>query len=175
MDNDILRLASPLQQDSIVDGPGVRTVLWTQGCIHNCPGCHNPQTHDRTQGILVPVREIIDNIKEAKLQNGLTLSGGEPFLQATALLPIVKEAKQLGWNIWAYTGFTFEDLLKVDAYKQLLQLIDVVVDDKYLEEQKDYRLLFKGSKNQRIIDVQQSLKSGNIVQSAYDDKNLNLD
>ena len=104
-----IRLASDLQQDSIVDGPGIRMVLWTQGCLHQCPGCHNPHTHDLNGGKLYDVDTIISEMRESRLQSGLTLSGGEPFLQAEALLPIVKAAKQMHLNIWAYSGFTYEE------------------------------------------------------------------
>lgn len=89
-----IRLASPLQQDSFVDGPGIRMVLWTQGCMHHCPGCHNPQTHDIQGGTLYDIEDIMKEMKETHLQSGLTLSGGEPFLQAEALLPIVECAKR---------------------------------------------------------------------------------
>lgn len=166
-----LRLASPLQHDSIVDGPGVRLVLWTQGCPHNCLGCHNPQTHDITTGILVDQAQLIAEIKESQLQTGLTLSGGEPFLQSEALLPIVKAAKDKRLNIWAYSGFTFEQLLADSEKKALLEFVDVLVDGKFVESEKDYRLVFKGSRNQRIIDVAQSLEKKEVVLSSYDDKN----
>lgn len=167
-----LRLASPIQQDSIVDGPGIRMVIWTQGCEHHCPGCHNPQTHDLGGGMLYEVEDCIEQIKEAPLQSGLTLSGGEPFLQAEALIPIVKAAKEKGLNVWAYSGFTFEALLKDQKKRQLLELLDVLVDGKFIEAQKDYRLKFKGSKNQRIIDVAKSLKQNTVILSSYDDKNI---
>lgn len=166
-----LRLASPLQQDSFVDGPGIRMVLWTQGCIHNCPGCHNPLTHDCTGGTLYDVDSIMEEMKEARLQSGLTLSGGEPFLQAKELMPIVDTAKELHLNIWAYSGFTYEELIQEPASLALLKCIDVLVDGKFLQEQKDHRLVFKGSKNQRIIDVQKSLQEGHVVLSSYDEKN----
>lgn len=167
-----LRLASPLQQDSFVDGPGIRMVLWTQGCHHHCPGCHNPLTHDIMGGSLYDVDTIIEQMKEAKLQSGFTLSGGEPFLQAKELMPIVDTAKELHLNIWAYSGFTYEELIKNPAAYALLKKIDVLVDGKFLQEQKDHRLVFKGSRNQRIIDVQQSLQEGAIVLSSYDEKNI---
>lgn len=169
-----LRLASPLQQDSIVDGPGVRMVLWTQGCMHKCKGCHNPQTHDLKAGELVESEKIVVQMKEAQLQSGLTLSGGEPFLQSEELLPIVQAAKEMHLNIWAYSGFTFEQLINKEACRNLLNYLDVLVDGKFIEEEKDYRLKFKGSKNQRIIDVQESLKQNKVIRSTYDDKNTEL-
>lgn len=166
-----LRLASPLQQDSFVDGPGIRMVLWTQGCIHNCPGCHNPLTHDCTGGTLYDVDSIMEEMKEARLQSGLTLSGGEPFLQAKELMPIVDTAKELHLNIWAYSGFAYEELIQDSGKRALLEKVDVLVDGRFLQEQKDHRLVFKGSKNQRIIDVQKSLQEGHVVLSSYDEKN----
>lgn len=170
-----IRLASPLQQDSIVDGPGIRMVLWTQGCEHHCPGCHNPKTHDRNGGTLYDVKECIDQIMEAPLQTGLTLSGGEPFLQAEALIPIAQAAKARQWNLWAYSGFTFEQLMADSTKRPLLELLDVLVDGKFVEALKDYRLKFKGSKNQRIIDVRESLKQNKVILSSYDDINQKID
>ena len=166
-----IRLASDLQQDSFVDGPGIRMVLWTQGCLHQCPGCHNPHTHDLNGGKLYDVDTIISEMRDSRLQSGLTLSGGEPFLQAEALLPIVKAAKQMHLNIWAYSGFTYEELWNDPVKKKLLMELDVLVDGKFIQDQKDHRLVFKGSKNQRIIDVKRSIEEGYVILSSYDDKN----
>lgn len=171
---DKLRLAAPLQEDSIVDGPGVRMVLWTQGCPHACKGCHNPHTHDENGGFEMDTDQIITAMKQTHLQSGLTLSGGEPFLQSVELLPVIQCAKEMKLNIWAYSGFTYEQLLANEAQKELLNKIDVLVDGKFIEAQKDYRLKFKGSRNQRIIDVQKSLAEGQIVLSPYDERNQNL-
>ncbi len=175
MDNKTIRLASPLQEDSFVDGPGVRMVIWTQGCIHHCKNCHNAQTWALDEGNIYSVEDIQKQIKESHLQTGLTLSGGEPFLQVEPLLEIVKSAKEKGLNIWAYSGFTYEELIADNKKRQLLSQLDVLVDGKFVEELKDYRLVFKGSKNQRIIDVQASLVSGEIVLSDKDIQNQNLD
>lgn len=175
MANTTLRLASPLQEDSFVDGPGIRMVLWTQGCIHHCPHCHNPQTWDVEGGQLYMVEDIQTQIQNAQLQSGLTLSGGEPFLQAEALWDVVQTAKQKGLNIWAYSGFTFEELLRDPIKKRLLEQIDVLVDGKFIEAEKDYRLVFKGSRNQRIIDVAQSLACGHVVRSEKDIQNQKLE
>lgn len=168
MDNLTIRLASDLTIDSIVDGPGLRCVLWTQGCPHHCPGCHNPHTHDETKGEIVKVSEVIEKIKNTRLQSGLTLSGGEPFMQPLPLIEIVKEAKKLHMNIWAFTGYTFEELLKDEDKRKLLSLIDVLVDGKFVESQKSIHLRFKGSKNQRIIDVAKSLETNTVVPSTYE-------
>lgn len=170
-----VRLASPLQHDSIVDGPGIRMVLWTQGCEHHCPGCHNPQTHARDGGFLCDVAECIAQIRQAPLQTGLTLSGGEPFNQAEALIPIVQAAKEKNWNVWAYSGFTFEQIMADPQKRALLEQLDVLVDGRFVEALKDYRLKWKGSKNQRIIDVPASLNQKTVVRSRYDDVNKQCD
>ncbi|MGX8851246.1 anaerobic ribonucleoside-triphosphate reductase activating protein [Amedibacillus sp. YH-ame10] len=169
-----LRLASPLQFDSIVDGPGVRIVVWTQGCIHQCKNCHNQQTWDAFGGEVYHVDELVEQIQEANLQTGITFSGGEPFLQAENLLPLANVAKEKKYSIWAYSGFLFEDLIKDAQKKELLSYLDILVDGKFIEELKDYRLVFKGSKNQRIIDVQESLKRNEVVISTYDERNQKL-
>ena len=106
-----IRLASPITYDSIVDGPGLRAVIWTQGCNHNCKGCHNPQTHDTCGGHSVDSLKIISEIYKLRLHRGITLSGGEPFMQSEALLDIAKESKKLNLDVWAYTGYTFEELI----------------------------------------------------------------
>ena len=142
-----LRLAGPLQVDSFVDGPGIRMVLWTQGCPHHCPGCHNPQTHDPAGGTLYAVDELIAQIGAEPLQSGLTLSGGEPFEQSAALMPIARAARARGLSLWAYSGYTFEQLMADPERRALLELLDVLVDGRFIEAQKDYRLRFKGSRN----------------------------
>lgn len=163
-----IRLSSPLSFDSIVDGPGLRMVIWTQGCIHNCNECHNPQTHDLNGGYEIDANEIIDSIKKLRLQRGITLSGGEPFLQQEALEVIAKEAKNTNLDVWAYTGFTFEQLLdkKNPHYFKnlnLLKQIDILIDGKFIYDKRDISLRFRGSSNQRIIDVQKSLRNKCII------------
>ena len=158
-----IRVSSDVTFDSIVDGPGLRMVIWTQGCIHNCIGCHNPQTHNLYGGYEVDTKYIINTIKNSKLQKGITLSGGEPFLQPEALEEIAKEAKKYKLDVWSYTGFTFEALLDKNNPHylkniKLLNQIDVLVDGKFIENRRDIGLRFRGSSNQRIIDVQNSLK-----------------
>lgn len=149
-------------------------VVWTQGCEHHCPNCHNPQTHDVNGGELYDVEECIHQIQKAPLQTGLTLSGGEPFLQAEALIPLAQAAKTKQLSLWAYSGFTFEQLMADLKKRALLELLDVLVDGKFMDAQKDYRLKFKGSKNQRIIDVQESLKQNKVILSSYDDINQQI-
>lgn len=171
---DTIQLASPLQYDSIVDGPGVRMVVWTQGCMHHCAGCHNPQTWNPQGGNTYAVEDLVKEIQDAQLQTGITFSGGEPFLQAEQLIELAEAAKAKKYNIWAFTGFLFEELLCDPMKKRLLDYIDVLVDGRFEEAQKDYRLVFKGSANQRIIDVQASLVQQRVVRSQYDDKNMIL-
>ena len=159
-------LSSSLQYDSIVDGEGIRTVIWTQGCPHNCRGCHNPQTHDFNKGQLVNIDKIKKELSKSKNQDGITLSGGEPFCQPEACLEIAIYAKKLDLNVWCYTGYTFEQLLEMalvdNKYIKLLEKIDVLIDGKFIIEQKTFSLKFRGSKNQRIIDVQKSLKNNEV-------------
>ena len=162
-----IRLAAPLQTDSIVDGEGIRTVIWTQGCMHNCHGCHNPETHDFNKGFLVDVEKVKEEISSIKYQDGITLSGGDPLYQVEPILEIAKYAKQINLNIWCYTGFTFEELLekskKDEKLFELLQNIDVLVDGKFDENKKSMNLPFRGSSNQRIIDIKKSLKNNEII------------
>ncbi|MFS0784464.1 anaerobic ribonucleoside-triphosphate reductase activating protein [Bacillus sp. 1P06AnD] len=160
-----LRLAAPLQFDSIVDGPGLRMVLWTQGCTHACEGCHNPQTHALDGGGLYDSAEIIKAMEQSKLQRGITFSGGDPLLQPEGLLPIAQAAHRMGFDVWAYTGFLWNELMdkKHPKYKEiqvLLPYIDVLVDGRYVERKKHIDLLFRGSSNQCIIDVRKSLEAG---------------
>ena len=158
-----IRLAAELQTDSIVDGEGIRTVVWTQGCPHNCKGCHNPSTHAFDGGALVNVSVIVDQIKQLKGQDGITLSGGDPVCQSDACIELCKAAHEVGMNVWCYTGFTYEAMLSNPKYRKLLNYIDVLVDGKFILEEKSYNLYFKGARNQRIIDVQESLNKGCVV------------
>ncbi len=158
-----IRLAADLQPDSIVDGEGIRTVVWTQGCPHHCPGCHNPTTHDFEGGALVDVKEVIEKLRKIPNQDGITLSGGDPLCQSKACIEICKAAKEMGLNVWCYTGFTYEAILKNKKQRELLPYIDVLVDGRFILEEKSYNLYFKGSRNQRVIDVGRSLKEERVV------------
>ncbi len=162
-----IRLAAPLQSDSVVDGFGVRTVIWTQGCSHNCPFCQNPQTHDFLGGVEYDIEEIKEELNNLENQDGITLSGGDPLFQIDAVLEIVKYAKSINLNIWCYTGFTYEEVLEMGSnnkkYLEFLKYLDVLVDGKFLNEKKDLHLLFRGSSNQRLIDVPKTLKYNKIV------------
>ena len=159
-----IRLASKITTDSIVDGLGLRMVVWMQGCIHNCPFCHNPQTHALDGGFVTTVDEVVDYINSYSFKSGVTISGGDPFVQKEALLELVKKIKESKTNIWVYTGYDYEQLLANDLSREILNYIDVLVDGKFINELKNDTLRFKGSTNQRIIDVQQSLKLNKVIE-----------
>jgi len=159
-----LRVASDLTFDSIVDGPGLRVVLWTQGCLHKCKGCHNMQTWDVNGGSQVDTNEIVASIKASKLQSGLTISGGEPFLQSDAILEIVKEVSKIPLSIWIYTGYTYEQILTDPKKAEILNYIDVLVDGKFEESKKGYDILFRGSSNQRLIDIKKTKHASEIIE-----------
>ena len=162
-----IRLAADLQVDSIVDGPGLRAVLWTQGCSHHCPGCQNPQTWDFNGGGLVPIDMVKEARDELEYQDGITVSGGDPMFQPEACNELAEYCKSKGLNIWVYTGFTFEELMEIakkkPIYLEFLNKIDVLVDGRFIESQRDLNLLFRGSANQRLIDIPKTLKKGEIV------------
>jgi len=154
-----------MQLDSIVDGPGLRCVIWTQGCLHNCTGCHNPKTHDFSGGFVTTTTHIIEKLHELKLQKGITFSGGDPFEQATACAEISRAAHTIGLDVWAYTGYTFEDILNSSKKETIdfLNEINFLIDGPFVLAQKSLSLKFRGSKNQRLIDVHASLASGKII------------
>ena len=161
-----IRLAADLQKDSIVDGDGIRTVIWTQGCPHNCFGCHNPSTHDFNDGALFDVEDIKKKIDDLIYQDGITFSGGDPMCQVDACVEIAKYAKTKGLNIWCYTGYTFEQLLelgkKKKSYIDFLENIDVLVDGKFVMELKSLDCKYRGSTNQRLVDVKKSLSTSKV-------------
>lgn len=167
-----IRLASKeLLVDSIVDGEGLRSVIWTQGCSHHCKGCHNPETWDFNAGVEVDINDVKKEIDNLSLQDGITLSGGDPFYQAKACTEIAKYAKEKGLSVWAYTGFLFENLLKVAEMKNLLKYVDVLVDGPFELDKKSLTLSYRGSSNQRIINVPKSLKDGKVHEiKKYDRK-----
>lgn len=157
-----MKIASYIQ-DSIVDGPGLRFTLFTQGCPHRCEGCHNPDTHDPEGGRELGVGEIIRTLLSNPLTDGLTLSGGEPFAQAADCAEIARAAISNGLNVWAYSGWTFEELLQDPAQRELLELCDVLVDGRFLLPQRSLTLSWRGSENQRVLDVKKSLAAGEPV------------
>lgn len=157
-------LASEFQIDSIVDGPGLRTVIWFQGCKHNCEACHNPKTHSFKDGIEYTLEDIYAMIDGLEFQDGLTFSGGDPFFQPEAFLSILKYAKDLNYNIWSYTGFLYETLLKKGGiYIDILKEIDVLIDGKFDINKLTLETKYRGSYNQRLIDVKSSLKENKVI------------
>ncbi|MBR6952158.1 MAG: anaerobic ribonucleoside-triphosphate reductase activating protein [Oscillospiraceae bacterium] len=162
-----MRIAGTVQ-DSIVDGPGFRFVLFTQGCPHHCEGCQNPQTHDPAGGEELSVEEIVRRLLSNPLTDGITFSGGEPFEQAADCALIARQAREKGLNVWTYTGYTFEQLLERmktdDGTKELLSVTDVLVDGRFVLAQKSFDVPWRGSRNQRLIDVPKSLESGRVIE-----------
>ena len=161
-----IRIAGTVN-DSIVDGPGLRFTVFTQGCPHHCEGCHNPQTWDFDGGKTVEIAEIVEKMRKNPLLSGVTLSGGEPFMQADACAKIAEAAHGMGLNVWTYTGHTWEMLTEVakrpPGWVTLLKETDVLVDGPFVKDQKSLELLYRGSQNQRLIDVKKSLDAGTVV------------
>lgn len=166
-----LRLAGVIRE-SIVDGPGIRMVVFAQGCPHHCKGCHNPETHDPTGGYDSTVGNLLREAKKNPLLKGLTLSGGDPFFQANGFARLARAAHEAGYNIITYTGYTFEELLDGfeahEGWEALLRETDILVDGKFVLEERSLSLQFRGSKNQRVIDVPASLKAGNAVEREWE-------
>lgn len=165
--SDLLRIAGTVN-DSIVDGSGIRFTVFTQGCPHHCEGCHNPQTHDFNSGELIDINKIFDKIKANPLLDGVTFSGGEPFCQAEILAKLGHQIKSLGLNIVTYTGYTFEYLYEnrnKNYWGELLSVTDFLIDGKFILAEKDWSIKFRGSRNQRYIDCQASLKEGRAVET----------
>lgn len=159
MSNMKLIRISGIEPESIVDGEGIRYVIFTQGCPHHCSGCHNPQTHSFDSGKLVSIEDILDDISKRKdWIDGITLSGGEPFCQIGQCSIIAEQAQKMGLSVWCYTGYLFEDLYGQGA--ELLNYIDVLVDGPFVQAEKSLELDFRGSRNQRVIDIPESLKEG---------------
>ena len=159
----LIRIAGTVSE-SIVDGPGIRYTIFTQGCPHHCEGCHNPETHDFNGGRLADTDKIYAHIVANPLLKGVTFSGGEPFCQPA---PLYELARKIKLDIMSYTGFTFEQLVeksKTDEdVKNLLSVVDILVDGKFVLSERSLELRFKGSKNQRIIDCRKSIESGSVV------------
>ncbi|MFZ5989177.1 MAG: anaerobic ribonucleoside-triphosphate reductase activating protein [Bacillota bacterium] len=155
-----IRIAG-IVKESIVDGPGLRFVVFAQGCRHNCSGCHNPETHSFSGGSFVKIEDLILQIKQNPLLDGITLSGGEPFEQAAGFGELAMGAKKLGYSVMTYTGYTYEYIREnvelIEGWKKLLAWTDILVDGKFDITKKSMLLKFRGSYNQRIIDVKKSI------------------
>lgn len=158
-----IRLAG-IVPESIVDGPGYRLAVFVQGCPHACPGCHNPKTHDFAGGRLGDTDEIIARMGKNPLVRGVTLTGGEPMMQAAALALVASAAREKGMNVWCYTGFTLEALQRENNPDRmhLLECVDVLVDGPYIAHERSLDLLYCGSKNQRLIDMNATRAAGEI-------------
>ena len=157
-------LSGPLEHDNIVNGDGLRAVLWTQGCPNHCPGCQNPETWDYESGTLVKIEDIKKELASFKGQAGLTFCGGEPFVQAKACKEIADYARQeFGWNIWSFSGFTYEIIKEYGKEPwELLKSLDALIDGPFILAQRDLSLRFRGSKNQRLLHLE--LGTGKILQ-----------
>lgn len=158
-----IRLAG-IVQESIVDGPGYRLAVFAQGCPHGCPECHNPQTHDPNGGTLRDTDEVIAMMGRNPLVRGVTLTGGEPLMQPEPMAEIARAAKARGMNVWCFTGFTLEALMAQPCpdRMRLLESVDVLVDGPYIARERSLDLLYRGSKNQRLIDMPRTLAAGRL-------------
>lgn len=166
-----LKIAGVIKE-SITDGPGLRFTIFCQGCPHNCEGCHNPQTHDFEGGKHITNEKLISAIEANPLLSGVTFSGGEPFCQAEALCSLAEEIKsQLSIDIVIYSGYTFEELIEMakenEYIDKLLHICDVLIDGKFILDQRDLTLAFRGSRNQRIIDLAESVENGTVFTIEY--------
>ena len=161
----MLELAG-IVSDSIVDGPGIRTAIFAQGCPHHCKGCHNPETWEFGCGTLIPVEAVVEIVQSNPLCRGVTFSGGEPFAQAAEFAELAALLKEKGYEVASYSGYTFEQLLEgTEDQKLLLGTIDILIDGPFIQNQKSLELAFRGSRNQRILDVRKSLIEGNAVEA----------
>ena len=161
----LIRIAGTVN-DSIVDGPGFRYTVFAQGCHIRCPGCHNPETHDPAGGKWIDTDAIIAQMDDNHLLDGLTLSGGDPFLQPEPCIVLARAARHIGLNVWAYSGRTFEELLAMNdpLVYALLGVCDVLVDGRFVLALRTLDLRFRGSSNQRLIDVPASLKAKWVIE-----------
>ncbi|WP_288222230.1 anaerobic ribonucleoside-triphosphate reductase activating protein [uncultured Clostridium sp.] len=165
-----IRLAG-IAYESLVNGPGVRRVFFSQGCNHNCKGCFNPETHDFSLGEEKNIKELIEDVYSNPMIKGITFSGGDPFERAEEFAYMAKAFKEKNLNIWSYTGYKFEYILEnIDnrpGWKELINNIDVLVDGRFEEDKKEEGLKFRGSSNQRIIDIKESIKKCKIITLDY--------
>ena len=161
MDSSELRI-SDVVEESIVDGKGLRYTIFTQGCPHHCEGCHNPQTHDFSGGKIVLIHNLLTKIVDNPLLRGVTFSGGEPFCQAKPLALLAKLVHARKLDVTVYTGYTLEELQAMhdEAVDELLAETDVLIDGKFILDQRNLQLAFRGSQNQRMIDMNKTRAGG---------------
>lgn len=152
----MIRLSGPLERDSIVNGDGLRAVVWTQGCPNHCKECQNPETWDFNAGFLVSIDEIIERLSKFRGQTGLTFCGGEPFVQPKACKEIADRVrKEFGWDVWSFSGFTYEQIQqKGGEHLEFLKSLDALIDGPFIISQKDLSLKYRGSKNQRLLHLE---------------------
>ena len=152
--------------ESVVDGPGIRMVVFCQGCPHQCVGCHNPHTHDANGGESTTTEDILAQFVARPHLKGITLSGGEPFVQAAACAELAQKVQQTGKQVLVYSGYIWEELQNLSVQNsdimQLIKHTDILIDGAYIKQERDLNLAFRGSKNQRIIDVPKSLQAGTV-------------
>lgn len=163
---DSIRLAG-IVRESIVDGPGIRFTVFCQGCPHACEGCHNPETHDFAGGKDISIERLLEEIDKDKLLAGVTFSGGEPFCQAEAFACLGRGVKEIGLNITVFSGYTLEELQDMAVQRadvrELLELTDILIDGPFINELRDLTLQFRGSSNQRVIDMNETRKTGELA------------
>ena len=161
-----LRIAG-IMRESIVDGPGIRFAVFSQGCPHHCPGCHNPQTHDFEGGSEIDADRILEEIDKDPLLKGVTFSGGEPTCQAGAFAYLAEQVRERGLDIVLFSGYTYEQLMErcetEPELARLLELTDLLIDGPYVKEQRDLTLQYRGSANQRLIDMARTRQEGSPV------------
>ena len=177
----VLKLAG-IMGESIVDGPGIRFAVFCQGCPHHCEGCHNPETHSFEGGTPVRVDRLLEQIDKDPILKGVTFSGGEPMCQAPAFAELAKGVKERGLDVVIFTGYRYEDLISLgsganrsgvtddklkmldaDAVKELLELADILIDGPFILKERDLSLSFRGSRNQRVIDLNKTREAGEVV------------
>ena len=158
-----IRISGPLEHDNIVNGDGLRAVLWTQGCPNGCIGCQNPETWDYNAGMLISIDEIVERLSKFKGQTGLTFCGGEPFVQPKACKIIADRVrKEFGWDVWSFSGFTYEIIKDFGGEPwDFLKSLDALIDGPFILKQRDLSLRFRGSKNQRLLHLE--LGTGKIL------------
>ena len=149
--------------DTTVDGPGFRTAIYAAGCTHQCPGCHNPQSWNMANGKLYSIENLLKIIQEDEFAN-VTFSGGDPLFQVEGFTELARRIKnETKKNIWCYTGFMYEQIVKSNKLLHILPFIDVLVDGQYINAKRDESLIFRGSSNQRLIDIQKSLSENRTI------------
>ena len=161
-----IRIAGVIRE-SIVDGPGLRFAVFTQGCAHACPECQNPETWDFKGGYDCEIDKILAAMDENPLLDGITLSGGDPLYQPEASAVLARKVKEKGLNVVVFTGYTFEELMELKEKDpwvgELLRYTDILIDGRYDKDQRDLTLIFRGSRNQRVIDCKRALEEGRAV------------